>query len=168
MASQRSPRFLSFTLLACAMALVTSLHAQTAPTAAPATITVRMYDGRSGRQITPDNFLVRFDHQDDIRNAGLHIDDDGSGQITIPAGATFLSVEGTYDRSMEVYLNCDSGKEKEDRRRHWYAIATILSTGVIAPNECYNGKYERPRFDVKPGEFVFYVRQHNWRDPSSY
>jgi hypothetical protein len=126
-----------------------------------------MYDGRTGRQIAPDNFLVRFDHQDDIRSGGLRIDDDGTGQIAIPAGATFLSVQGTYDRSMDIYLNCDSGKERNDRRLHWYSIATILSTGVIAPNECYNGKYERPRIQVKAGEFLFYVQQHNWRDPDS-
>jgi len=152
----------------CALALISSLRAQTTLATTPSTITIRMYDGRSGRQIAPDNFLVRFEHQDDIRNSGLHIDGDGTGQIAVPAGATFLSVEGTYDRSMEIYLNCDSGKERDDRRLHWYSIATILSTGVIAPNECFNGKYERPRLDVKPGEFVFYVRQHNWHDPDSY
>ncbi len=162
MASPRSRGFLLLVLLVCAVLL----RAQNPPAAR--TITIRMYDARSGRQLVPSNFLVRFDHQDDIHNETLRIDDDGAGQITIPAGTSFLAVEGTYDRSMEVYINCDTGMERDDRRLHWYSIADILSTGVIAPNECFKGKYERPRLDVKPGEFVFYVRQHNWRDPDSY
>jgi len=156
----------------CTAAAALSLCAQT-PTAAPVaatanTITIRMYDARSGHQITPSNFVVRFDHNEDIHNETLHIDDDGTGRITVPAGAMFLAIEGTYDSSTEIYFNCDTGMEKDDRRRHWYSIADILATGVIAPNECYKGKYERPRLPVKPGEFSFYVRQHNWRDMSSY
>jgi hypothetical protein len=128
-----------------------------------------MYDARSGRQLTPSNFLVRFDHKEDIHNESLHIDDDdGTGQITVPAGASFLAVEGTFDSSTEIYLNCDTGMEKDDRRRHWYSIPDILTTGVIAPNECFKGKYERPRLPVKPGEFIFYVHQHSWHDVSSF
>ncbi len=127
-----------------------------------------MYDARSGRQLKPDNFLVRLNHQDDLHNETLRIDDEGTGQITVPAGTSFLSVEGTFDNSMEIYINCDTGKEKNDRRRHWYSIQEILNTGVIAPNECFNGRYERPRIAVKPGEFLFYARQRNWRDPSSF
>ena len=173
----RAPLFL--TLLACVAALGLPLGAQTPPatpapaaaapaTTAPATISIRMYDARTGHQVTPSNFLVRLDHQEDIHNESLHIDDDGAGQVTVPAGASFLSVEGTFDNSTEIYINCDTGMEKDDHRRHWYSIADILSTGVIAPNECFKGKYERPRLPVKPGEFIFYVRQRNWRDVGSY
>jgi hypothetical protein len=146
--------------------LTNSLHAQTAP--AGKTITIRMYDARSGRQLVPSNFLVRLDHQEDIHNEALRIDDDGTGQITVPAGSSFLAVQGTFDNSMEIYFNCDAGMEKDAAKRHWYAISDILNTGVIAPNECFKGKYERPRIAVKPGEFLFYVREHNWRDPSTY
>lgn len=165
---------LLFALPVCAIALALATHAQTSspqsPSAATAsrTVTIRMYDARSGHQITPSNYVVRFDHNEDIRNETLHIDDDGTGEITVPAGAAFLAIEGTFDSSTEVYYNCDSAMEKNDRRRHWYSIADILTTGVIAPNECFKGKYERPRLPVKPGEFLFYVRQHNWRDMSSY
>jgi hypothetical protein len=161
----RNPLYAALILCACA-ALAGPLHAQTAPAAT--TITIRMYDARTGHQIKPDNFVVRFDHQDDVHNESLKIDDEGTGQIAVPAGVSFLAVEGTFNASMELYMNCDAGKEKDDHRRHWYAIPTILGTGVTAPNECFNGKYERPRVDVKPGEFLFYVRSRNWRDPSSY
>jgi|HubBroStandDraft_2_1064218.scaffolds.fasta_scaffold484799_2 hypothetical protein len=142
------------------------LRAQTAPAAT--TLTIRMFDARSGRQITPDNFVIRFDHQDDIHNETLKIDDEGTGRITLPAGASFLAVQGTFDNSMQIYINCDTGKEKDQSKLHWYDIPTISSTGVIAPNECFNGKFERPRIPLKPGEFDFYVRQRNWRDPGSY
>jgi|HubBroStandDraft_5_1064220.scaffolds.fasta_scaffold166571_2 hypothetical protein len=153
-------------LLVCA-ALALPLQAQTPPEVGR-TVTIRMYDARSGRQLVPSNFIVRINHQDDIHNESLHIDDDGTGQVTLPASSSFLSVEGTFDKSMSIYINCDTGKESDDRRLHWYSMTDIMTTGVIAPNECFNGKYERPRLAVKPGEFIFYVRQHNWRDPDSY
>jgi hypothetical protein len=162
----RVAAFVALAALGCAGLSGACLHAQAAP-AAP-TISIRMYDARSGRQLTPSNFVIRFNHQDDIRNDGLRIDDDGTGKIAVPSGSSFLAVDGTFDRSMEVYINCDTGMEKDDRRRHWYSIADILSTGVIAPNECFKGKYEHPRVALQPGEFVFYVRERNWRDPSSY
>lgn len=157
---------LSVFVAVCACLAAPSLHAQAAPT--NITITIRMFEARSGRQLRPDNFLVRLNHQDDLHNETLRIDDEGTGQVTVPADATFLSVEGTFDHSMEIYLNCDTGKEKNDRRVHWYSIQDIRSTGVIAPNECFNGRYERPRIAVKPGEFLFYVQEHKWRDPGSY
>lgn len=157
---------LSVSFAICACLVAPSLYAQAASNSI--TITIRMFEARSGRQIKPDNFLVRLNHQDDLHNETLRIDDEGTGQVTVPRDSTFLSVEGTFDHSMEIYLNCDTGKEKNDRRMHWYSIQDILSTGVIAPNECFNGRYERPRIAVKPGEFVFYVQEHKWRDPGSY
>jgi hypothetical protein len=153
----------AFAACACLAALIAPLHAQTGNT-----VTIRMYDARSGKQLTPSNYMVRFDHQDDLHNETLHIDDDGTGQIIVPASATFLSVQGSFDDSTQIYMNCDSGMEKDAAKLHWYSIADIQATGVIAPNECFKGKYERPRIAVKPGEFIFYVRGRNWRDPSSY
>ena len=93
---------------------------------------------------------------------GCSLGDDGTGQVTVPAGATFLSVQGTYDRSMDIYINCDAGMEKDTRTLHWYSISDILNSGVTAPNECYKGKYEdSARAAAKPGEFIFYVRKTN-------
>ena len=158
-------------LCACALlifvvALARRMHAQAEP--AGNIVSIRMFDARTGRQLDPNNFIVRFDHRDEIHNESLHIDDEGTGRIAVPAGAAFLSVQGTFDNSMEIYFNCDAGKEKVGARLHWYAIPEILAKGVIAPNECFNGKYERPRIEAKPGEFLFYVRSRNWRDPGSY
>ena len=157
---------LALLALACAVLVPFPAGAQAPPPAQ--TIVIRMLDARSGRQLTPDNFLIRFDHQSDLHNETLKIADDGSGRIAVPTGASFLSVQGTFDHSMSIFVNCDSGKEKDQTTLHWYTIADILSSGVIAPNECFNGKYERPRIAAKPGEFDFYVRAHNWRDPGAY
>jgi len=134
-------------------------------TAAGTVISIRMFDARTARPLMPSNLLVRLDHDDDIRSETLHIDDQGVGTVTVPAGAKFLSVQGTYDDGMEIYINCDAGMERNLATLHWYSIADILSTGVIAPNECDKGKYERnPRVPLKPGEFDFFVRKTSVKD----
>jgi hypothetical protein len=158
-------RFLATSAVAlCFLASLTvalsRLHAQTG-----ITITIRMFDARTAHPIMPNNLLVRVDHRDDIRSETLHIDDQGIGTVTVPAGSTFVSVQGTYDDGMEIFINCDSGMEKNLAALHWYSLASILSTGVIAPNECYKGKYERdPRVPLKPGEFDFFVRKTSVKD----
>lgn len=141
-------------------------QAQTVQAQTGKTISIRMFDARTAQPIVPSNFLVRLDHQDELRNESLRVSDDGVGAVTVPDNAAFLSVQGTYDRSMEIYINCDAGMEKDSSTMHWYSIADILSAGVIAPNKCYKGKYERnPRVTAKPGELDFFVRKVNgWRD----
>jgi hypothetical protein len=138
----------------------------TAPgTPAGTVLTIRMFDGRTAQPLRPSNLLVRLDHNDDIRSESLRIDDQGVGTVTVPAGATFVSVQGTYNDGMEVYINCDAGMEKNLDALHWYPVAQIVSTGVIAPNECFKGKYERnPRVPLKPGEFDFFVRKVSVKD----
>jgi hypothetical protein len=153
-------------LAACSLAVIlclSSLHRVHAQ--AGTTIAIRMLDGRTAHAIIPNNLLIRFDHNDDIHSETLHIDDQGVGTVTIPANAQFLSVQGTYNDGMEIFINCDAGMEKNLQALHWYSIADILSTGVIAPNECYKGKYERnPRVPLKPGEFDFFVRKTSVKD----
>jgi hypothetical protein len=149
-----------FLALAIAAVLCGLLHAQTGKT-----ISIRMLDGKTGLPIVPSNFVVRFDHLDTTHNESLRLGDDGTGQVSVPAGATFLSVQGTYDRSMEIYIDCDAGMEKDTRALHWYPISDILTSGVNAPNECFKGKYEdNARAAAKPGEFIFYVRKPNLRE----
>jgi hypothetical protein len=166
---------LALAAFAC-LAAHTRAHAQAeappAPQAAPpapapagTTITIRMFEARTATAIIPNNLLVRVDHQDEVRNQTLHIDDLGVGTVTLPADATVLSVQGTYNDGMEIFLNCDAGMEKNASAIHWYSVATIVSTGVIAPNECFKGKFERnPRVPLKPGEFDFFVRKISVKD----
>ena len=154
----------SLVAAAACLATLHRVHAQ-AGTESSNVITIRMFDARTARPIMPSNLLIRLDHNDDIHSETLHIDDQGMGTVTVPAGAKFFSVQGTYDNGMEIYINCDSGMEKNLAALHWYPVAQILSTGVIAPNECYKGKYERdPRVPLKPGEFDFFVRKTSVKD----
>jgi hypothetical protein len=135
-------------------ALCLPLHAQTGKT-----ISILLLDGKTGQPITPSNFLVRIDHENAVHNEWLRINDDGTAQVTLPAYASLLSMQATYDASMDIYINCDAAKEKVKDTVHWYAVADILKTGVTAPNEC--GKATAK---AKPGEFVFFVRKRGWRD----
>jgi hypothetical protein len=154
---------LALAALAC-LAAFQRVSAQ-AGTDAATTITIRMFDARTANPIVPNNLLVRVDHHDEMQNQTLHIDDLGVGTVTLPAGAAVLSVQGTYNDGMEIFVNCDAGMEKNLGALHWYSLATIVSTGVIAPNECYKGKYERdPRVPLKPGEFDFFVRKISVKD----
>jgi hypothetical protein len=140
---------------------------QDKPAAKPAAriITIVMADGKTGKTLTPDNFVIRFNHLNAIRNETLVLDDDGSGKVKVPANATLISVQGTYHNSIDLYVNCDAGMEKDTSTLHWYSIADIVSTGVAAPNECYKGKYAKSAaIPPVPGEFIFYVREIGWHD----
>jgi hypothetical protein len=113
----------------------------------------------------PSNLVVRIDHLDAVHNDWLQLNDDGTGKVSAPAGASFLSIQATYDSSTEIYVNCDAGMEKNTGTLHWYSIADILKSGVAMPNECYKAKYaEATRVTPKPGQFVLFVRKTNWRE----
>jgi hypothetical protein len=134
------------------------------------TITILMLDGKTGRPITPTNLLVRIDHLNAVHNDWLTINDDGTGLVTVPLRASFLSVQGAYESSMEIYVNCDASMEKDTSTLHWYSVPDILKTGVAMPNECYKGKYaEATHVTPKPGEFVLFVRKSSWHEvPADY
>lgn len=147
-----------------ASALCATLAAQNTPPAQKI-ITIIMVNGKSGKTMIPDNFVIRFNHLNAIRNETLTLNDDGTGKVKVPADATYLSVQGTYESSTNLYVNCDAGMEKDASTLHWYSVADILSSGVSAPNECYKGKYAKSAaIPMAPGEFIFYVREISWRD----
>jgi hypothetical protein len=149
-----------FMALLVAAAFCSPLHAQSANT-----ITVLMLDGKTGRPIVPSNFIVRVDHLNATHNEWLKLNDDGTGSVTLPAGTSFLSVQGTLESSMEIYVNCDAGMEKDVSTLHWYSVPDILSAGVAMPNECYKGKYaDATKVTPKPGEFILFVRKINWHE----
>jgi hypothetical protein len=149
-----------FPAVGLAAALLGALHAQETKT-----VTVLMLDGKTGQPIVPSNLLVRVDHLDAIHNEWLKLNDDGTGQVTVPAGASFLSIQGTYENSVDIYVNCDAGMEKNTSTLHWYSIPEILNSGVATPNECYKGKYaDATKTTAKPGQFILFVRKNNWHE----
>jgi len=166
MAAMMVPRrlhCLPFLLLLC---VFTGARAQSPP---EKTITLRMIDIHTGRLISTTDFLVQVDHQQTVHADWVTQNDDGSGKLTLPADAKLVFVQGKYDNSMSLYVNCDSqikGKiptldsQGDDR---WYSVADILSSGIVTHNGCGREK-ESARYTPKPGEFIFFVRKHNWRE----
>jgi hypothetical protein len=136
------------------VALCGPMRAQTA-----ITITVRMLDGRTGKLVATTGFMVRVNHEETVNANWVVQNEDGTGTLTVPQAASVLTIQGTYDSSTEVYINCDAASGKANTIDHWYTVSDILATGVVAPNGC--GKQKAA---AKPGEFVFYVRRQNWRE----
>lgn len=88
----------AFLALALATGLSGLLHAQ-----AGQTVTILMLDGKTGKPLVPNNYIVRFDHLNAIHNEALQLNDDGSGKVTIPANASFFqSRVHTTTRSMST------------------------------------------------------------------
>ena len=141
-------------LLAFLAAFSFSLHAQSTTS-----ISIRLLDGKTGLSVKASNFLVRVDHNDTVHPDWVKINDDGTVIVTLPADAKEISVKATYSMGMDTYVNCDAARESDKERNIWYSIATILSTGVVAPDEC-----SKTAFKPKPGEFLFFVRKRSWHD----
>ncbi len=148
------PTIRTLAKFACVAALCTFARAQTGNV-----IHIRLLDGKTGAHVDASNFLVKVDHHETAHNEWVHIDDDGSVTVTVPADAQEISVKATYDMGMDTYINCDAAKQKDKERDIWYPIAVIMKAGAVAPNECSKTDYA-----AKPGEFIFFVRKRDWRD----
>jgi hypothetical protein len=138
----------------CLIFLAACLHAQSSTS-----ISIRLLDGKTGLPVKASNFLVRVDHNDTVHPDWVKINDDGTVIVTLPADAKEISVKATYGMGMDTYVNCDAARESDKERNIWYSIATILSTGVVAPDEC-----AKTAFKPKPGELLFFVRKRSWHD----
>jgi adhesin HecA-like repeat protein len=148
-----------FVIAACLAAFCLSICAQK-----ETTITVRMLDNRTGLLIASSNYLVRIDHRQEEHGNWIVKNEDGSGNLTLPADAEVVSLHATYESAMLIYANCDADKDRGSAEHapsqdRWYSVATILSSGIVAPNSCIGKKVpEKLQVIAKPGEFVFFVR----------
>ena len=136
-----------------------------APGQAGKIITVRVLDGRTGASITPDNLHVRFKAGKLMDAQWVKQNDDGTTSVEVPAGATEISLHATYDNAMEFYVNCDQRRQKGGPEESWYPVGGILSAGSSTPNVCAKSA-DKLKVDLKPGEFVLFVRKRGWRDGS--
>jgi hypothetical protein len=152
-------RILSLMLLA---AVCTTLCAQANKTK---TFTVRVFDGKTGTKVVPDNIRVRINHHSTTSLEWVKLVDDGSAVVTIPAEATVLSVRATYDDGIEYYVNCDVARQHDSSQETWYPLADVLTQGLVIPNECGKALSAADlKIEVKPGEFVLLVRKRGFRD----
>ncbi len=137
--------------------------AQQAP--AGRTITIRVFDGKTGEQIMPSNIEVILDRRKSSRSEWIKQNDDGSATVVMPPGSQEIMVRTTYDNSTDYYINCDSAKERNTSVAHWYSISEILTTGVVMADECVKPKVaDRVKVQPKAGEFDMFVRRRNWRE----
>ena len=151
-----------FLLVLCLAAFCFHLSAQSEKT-----VTIRMLDSRTGMLIASSNFLVRVNHLEDVHGDWVHKNEDGTGALPLPADADVVSIHATYESATLIYANCDADKDRGSsdhaaKPDHWYSVATILSSGVVAINDCIGKKVsEKLQVVAKPGEFVFFVRPLN-------
>ena len=148
------PTIRALAKIACVTVFCVSLHAQTVNT-----ISIRLLDGKTGLPVKASNFLPKVDHHDTEHSEWVHMNDDGTVIVTLPADAKELSLKATYNGSMDTFINCDAAKESDRERDIWYPISDIVKSGMVAPNEC-----SKTNYTAKPGEFVFFVRKRDWRD----
>jgi len=137
------------------------------PGVAPKVITLRMIDGRTGKPIATSDFIVRINHEKTPHNNWVEENEDGTGKVTLPANAETISIHATYDGTTQTYVNCDSSAARTSAQQpaplaHWYTVAGILSSGVVAQNNCIGKKVpDKLQVVAEPGQFVFFVRKLN-------
>ena len=129
------------------------------------TIMVRMLDSKTGQPITRSEIEVRVrvpatsSQTKGIPPVYVRPNKDGVGTATFPIVASDIRVYASYGKANWSYVNCDSIHDQGSTQEHWYSISEILTTGSAAPNLC-----NKRKIDVKPGEFVFFVRPMTFRE----
>jgi hypothetical protein len=151
------PAFLLMAFLGCFIGM---LPAQTGRV-----ITLKVRDGKTGQTVTPSNVQVRFNHQGEASGSWVDQKEDGTIEVKLPADTKVIAVRATYDNSMEYFVNCDMAKQKESSVDSWYPVSDILTSGIAISNDCVRPKdADKVKVDVKPGEFILFVRKRNWKE----
>ena len=136
--------------------LVGALHAE--PTK---TITLKVFDGKTGHPIMPTGYQVRADHLQAIHIDWVKQNDDGSAELTLPADVHEISIHLAYDHSLEIYVNCDA--QKNVFGDVWYLVPQIISEGMVMANGCGHSRVnEKYKTTALPGELILFVREKNW------
>jgi hypothetical protein len=141
-------------LLLCASLLIPAAIAQSAKP-----ITIRILDSKTARPVVPTNFLVRIDHQQTTHANWVTLNENRTATLTVPAGATVIAIQATYDSAMQIFVSCDTVTDKLNPQQHWYPVSTILTSGIVAPNGC-----SKMTETAQPGELVLFVRKANFRE----
>ena len=127
------------------------------------TITLKVFDGKSGKAVVPTGYQVRVDHQQSFHNDWVKQNEDGSAALTIPDGTHEIALHLAYDNSMEVYVNCDA--DKNSFGDVWYLVPQIMEKGFVAANGCGKSKAnEKYKTTAAPGELILFVREKNWKE----
>lgn len=145
-------------LLLCIAALCGTLYAQTANT-----ITIKVYDGKTGHPVQPTGYQVRINHDRMMHGDWVKPNEDGTAELTVPADASAISLHMAYQDSMEIYVNCDA--EKNAFGDIWYSVPQIMNKGLVTANGCGKTKAnEKYKTTAGPGELILFVRERNWKE----
>jgi hypothetical protein len=127
------------------------------------TITIKIYDGKSGRPVMPTGYQVRVDHNTEMHGDWVKQHEDGTAELTVPADAAVVALHFAYEMSMEIYINCDA--DKNAFGDVWYSVPQIMAKGLVTSNLCGKTKpNEKYKTTAAPGELILFVRERNWRD----
>ena len=127
------------------------------------TITLKVFDGKTGRPVVPTGYQVRIDHQELFHNDWVKQNDDGTAELTVPADAHEVALHLAYDKSMEIYVRCDA--EKNAFGDVWYHVPEIVSKGFVAANGCGKAKVnDKFKTTAVPGELILFVRERGWKE----
>lgn len=127
------------------------------------TITIKVFDGKSGHPLVPTGYQVRVDHETTMHGDWVKQNEDGTAELTIPADTSVIALHLAYDNSMDIYVNCDA--EKNAFGDVWYRVPEIMSKGVVTANECGKGKVnEKYKTTAAPGELILFVREKNFKE----
>jgi hypothetical protein len=130
------------------------------------TITLKIFDGKSGKAVVPTGFQVRADHQQAFHNDWVKPNEDGTAVLTIPDGTHEVALHLAYDDSMEIYVACDA--DKNAFGDVWYLVPQVLDKGFVAANGCAKGKAnDKYKTTAAPGELILFVRERNFKERSS-
>jgi hypothetical protein len=112
------------------------------------TIRIRTLDGRNGRPIPNENLQVWIDRQSGAAlNLSMH--KDGVADLEVSRDSVIF-VNSNY------YFDCRFTRTA-DPSNSAYAVSEILKSGIVSTNAC--GKLN---VEVRPGEFIFFVRPAHW------
>ena len=127
------------------------------------TITIKVYDGKSGRPIVPTSYQVRADRSTEMHSDWIKQKEDGTAELTIPADTSVVALHFSYDNAMELYVNCDA--DKNAFGDVWYSVPQIMAKGMVTSNLCGKSKEnEKYKTTAAPGELILFVRERNWKE----
>lgn len=133
-----------------------------------AQVHIRVFDGRTGKNLSGMN-LTFVDYHND-RDGGTHADlngrmivktsADGDSYVANPDahGVLVFNVLGTSG----AWIPCTRQKLYDSKTQtygseHLYPVSTIVASGLVANNNC-----SRRTATAKPGELIVFVRPPTW------
>ncbi len=105
------------------LALSSAVNAQSTKT-----ITLKVFDGKTGLAVTPTGYQVRVDRQQELHNDWAKTNEDGTATLTVPESAHEIALHLAYDDSMEIYIGCDA--DKNVHGDVWYLVPQILTKAL--------------------------------------